>query len=55
MPNHIHLLWKIADVFERELVQGAFLSFTAHAFKKYLKQNNVLLLEEYRVDAKDRN
>ena len=55
MPNHIHLLWKIADGLEREIVQGAFLSFTAHAFKKYLKQNNVSLLEEYHVDAKDRS
>ena len=55
MPNHIHLLWKIADGFERETVQGAFLSFSAHAFKKYLKQNNATLLEEYYVDAKDRN
>ena len=24
MPNHIHLLWKIADGFEREEVQGVY-------------------------------
>ena len=52
--NHIHLLWKIADNVEREMVQGAFLSFTAHAFKKYLQQHNASLLEAYAVDAKDR-
>jgi REP element-mobilizing transposase RayT len=32
MPNHIHLIWRIADKLERELVRGALLSFTAHAF-----------------------
>ncbi|WP_199119682.1 transposase [Pedobacter sp. ASV28] len=37
MPNHIHLLWKIADGFERANVQGTLLSFTAHEFKKSLK------------------
>ena len=41
MPNHVHLLWRIAEGFERENVQGALLSFTAHAFKKRLKQKNL--------------
>jgi putative transposase len=53
MPNHIHLLWKIADGYDRKDVQGAFLSFTAHAFKKSLKENNAEL-EKYRVDDADR-
>ena len=54
MPNHMHLLWRIAPGLEREMVQGALLSFTAHAFKKHLKQNPSLLKNFY-VDAKDRN
>jgi putative transposase len=53
MPNHIHLLWKIADGFVRTDVQGAFFSFTAHAFKKELKLNNAEL-ERYRVNDADR-
>jgi len=55
MPNHIHLLWKMADGFEREEVQGALLSFTAHAFKKYLKDHNPALLEQHYVDDADRS
>jgi REP element-mobilizing transposase RayT len=55
MPNHVHFLWKIADGFEREMVQGAFLSFTAHAFKKYLKRHHPSLLNDYYVEARDRN
>ena len=34
MPNHIHLLWKISDGFERKDFQGALFSFTAHEFKR---------------------
>ncbi|MDP4284125.1 MAG: transposase [Bacteroidota bacterium] len=55
MPNHIHLLWKISDGFERKEVQGAFLSFTAHEFKKHLKKNAPKLLEDYYVNKSDRS
>ena len=51
MPNHIHLLWKIEDGFDRANVQGAFLSFSAHEFKKKLGK---LQLQEYKVDLVDR-
>jgi putative transposase len=53
MPKHIHLLWKISDDFEREQVQGALFYFSAHEFKKKLK-DNPLLLGEYRVTDTDR-
>ena len=43
MPNHMHLLWRIAEGLEREMVQGALLSFTAHAFKKHLRQQTANL------------
>ena len=55
MPNHIHLLWRISEGFERVEVQGALLSFTAHAFKKYLKERNNELLEKHYVHDADRN
>lgn len=53
MPNHIHLLWTIADDYKREDVQGALFSFTGHAFKKLLKQNPDEL-DLYRVNDADR-
>jgi len=55
MPNHIHLLWRIAAGYEREQVQGALISYTAHAFKKYLKKYNPGILEKHYVDAADRS
>ncbi len=55
MPNHFHLLWKIADGFERKDVQGAFFSYTAHLFKKYLKKNDPQFLEQYFVNGSDRD
>lgn len=55
MPNHIHLLWKISDGFERKDVQGALFSFTAHEFKKQLKKEDPQLLEDYYVDKSDRS
>ena len=55
MPNHIHLLWKISDGFERKEVQGAFFSFTAHEFKKRLNKNDAKILEDYYVNKSDRS
>jgi putative transposase len=55
MPNHIHLLWKISDGFERSNVQGALFSFTAHSFKKYLKANYPETLEKHYVNNVDRS
>ena len=54
MPNHIHLIWKISDGFERKNVQGALFSFTAHEFQKKIKRNNSALLENYVVNNVDR-
>lgn len=51
MPNHIHLLWKIADGFDRANVQGALLSFTAHEFKKRVDN---MQLKNYQVNLADR-
>ncbi|WP_113664117.1 transposase [Pedobacter nanyangensis] len=54
MPNHLHLLWKISDDFERSQVQGALLSYTAHVFKRELSSAGLKALAPYRVDLKDR-
>jgi putative transposase len=54
MPNHIHLLWKISDDYVRREVQGALLSYTAHAFKKAIKENQRDILKQYYVDDADR-
>ena len=39
------LLLKTADGYKREQVQGALISFTAHAFKKYLQQYDAAILK----------
>ena len=54
MPNHFHLIWKISDRYEREKVQGAFFSFTAHQFKKTLKSERNILLDSHYVNKIDR-
>jgi REP element-mobilizing transposase RayT len=54
MPNHIHIVWRIADGVPREKVQGAFFSFTAHAFLKHLRKYNPELLMQFVVDKNDR-
>jgi REP element-mobilizing transposase RayT len=56
MPNHMHLIWRIASGLEivvKRNGQGALLSFTAHSFKKHIKQN-ASLLKNFYVDATDR-
>ena len=54
MPNHIHLIWKINDDFNRSEVQGALLSYTAHQFKKHLKATAPQGLQKYYVADADR-
>lgn len=54
MPNHIHLIWKIADGLKRTEVQGALFSFTAHNFRKHLETNHPGSLENYFVNDADR-
>ena len=54
MPNHIHLIWKIADGLKRIEVQGALFSFTVHNFRDHLKTNQPDLLQNYFVNDTDR-
>lgn len=55
MPNHIHLIWQIHELNGKETAQGSFLKFTAHAFKKYLQQNNPNFLQLFRVNASNKS
>ena len=55
MPNHIHLIWQIQDGFKRDNIQMRFLKFTAQQMKFKLQKENPLLLEQFRVNAADRN
>ena len=54
MPNHLHLLWKMEEPHKREDVQRDFLKYTAQQIKYDLVINHPLVLERFRVNAKDR-
>jgi putative transposase len=41
MPNHIHTIWRTNELNGKETVQGSFLKYTAHEFKKNLSQNEL--------------
>jgi putative transposase len=54
MPNHIHLIWQIQDGFKQDKIQLRFLKYTAQQMKFKLLQTDKFKLEQYRVNAKDR-
>jgi putative transposase len=54
MPNHIHLIWQVQDGFKQDKIQLRFLRFTAQQMKFKLLQTDKSKLENYRVNAKDR-
>ncbi|HXL58187.1 MAG TPA: hypothetical protein VN958_18125 [Chitinophagaceae bacterium] len=54
MPNHIHLLWQIQDGFKQDKIQMRFLKFTAQQMKFRLTDTNDKTLNEFFVNAKDR-
>ena len=54
MNNHIHIIWHIIHPHTEEAVQRDFLRFTAQMMIKEMRNNNSILLEQFRVDAKDR-
>ena len=53
MPNHLHLIWRIKGENGGESVQGSFVKYTAHEFKKILK-NEPNRLEQYKVNASNK-
>ncbi len=54
MPNHVHLVWHIAENHRREEVQRDFLKYTAQMMKADLQKTNEKYLAEFKVNAKDR-
>src|SRR5215213_3581658 len=54
MPNHMHLIWHIAENHKREDVQRDFLKYTAQHIKFDLIEQHPDVLEKFKVNAKDR-
>ena len=50
MPNHIHLIWRINESNGKETPQASLLKYTAHQFKKMIKEE-AGDLAAYRVHA----
>jgi putative transposase len=54
MINHIHLIWQIIYPHKEEEVQRDFLRYTAQQMIKNMRNNHTALLEQFKVNAKDR-
>jgi putative transposase len=54
MPNHVHVIWKTTGLNGKETVQGSFLKYTAHAFRKHLTSQLPEKLEQFRVNASNK-
>ncbi len=54
MPNHIHLIWRVNEPNGKESPQGSLLKYTAHIFKKMLRNEDNGKLVAYKVDAENK-
>ena len=54
MQNHIHLIWQPLPGETLQTIQHSILKHTAQQFKIDLQKNNIALLEQFKVNAKDR-
>jgi len=54
MPNHIHIIWEMLSMNQKELTDSGFSKFTADQFKKDLKENHPKVLEVFGSKKKDR-
>lgn len=54
MPHHIHLIWQTLGTNGRETVQGSFLKYTAHQFKKRLATESSESLSPYKVERSNK-
>ncbi len=55
MPNHIHFIWQILEPHKTENIQRDFLKYTAQQIKWSLVNKDSSLLDDIRVNAKDRS
>jgi len=53
MPNHFHLLWNILENNGKESPAGSLAKFTAHQFKKILKDIDINLLHQFMSEKND--
>ncbi len=54
MSNHIHLIWQPLPGNTPEKIQTAFMKYTAQKIKFDLVENHPLVLDKFRINAKDR-
>ena len=54
MPNHLHFIWQLHDGINRAGFQRDFLKFTAQRIKEDLAKHHPAVLQQFRVEAKDR-
>ena len=54
MSNHMHLIWQPLPGQTLHTIQHSLLKYTAQEFKIGLQKNNLALLEQFKVNAKDR-
>lgn len=54
MSNHIHLIWQPLHPTSKVKLQHSFMTYTAQKIKEDLKICNADLLENFKVDLKDR-
>ena len=53
MDNHIHLIWQAVGDKTTVQLQHSFMKYTAQQIKFDLVQNHPLVLDKFRVNAKD--
>ncbi|MEO6720443.1 MAG: transposase [Ferruginibacter sp.] len=54
MDNHIHLIWQTLPGKTPEQIQQSFMKYTAQQIKFDLVESHPLVLDKFRVNAKDR-
>ena len=54
MDNHIHIIWQALGGKTPAQQQHSFINYTAQQIKFDLVQNHPLVLDKFRVNAKDR-
>ena len=54
MPNHIHIVWEIDELYKYSDIVRDFKKFTAQKIKEDLKKNYPELLQKFYIESKDR-
>ncbi|MEP7164256.1 MAG: transposase [Ferruginibacter sp.] len=55
MNNHMHLIWQACHGYTLQKAQQSLMKYTAQQIKFDLLKNNLSLLEQYKINAADRN